>query len=180
MISCYNLAVKVDYRKQISPEQINKLLGTNYTKADFAQMEMKVVAALDFQLSFPTAHMFMTRFMEKVNATPEMRETANVLIEIALILYKFVDVLPSILAASAVAVSCAAIGDFQASQTILQDLCPIAEDKESLKSTMQEFINYGKEIIKSRTKIGDLAQVQNLISAMNFDFGVDQLLPPET
>ena len=176
VVSCYVLAVKFDCRTQIQPEQINKLLQTSYTKKDFALMEMKIVTALDFNMSFPTAHMFMNRFLATAKATPQIKEIASVLIEIAVMLFKFVDVPPSVIAASAVAVACSVIRDQESARAVVADLAPVGEDMEVLKKTITEFIGYSKDIVSSRAKIGDDNPVQKLISAMNFSFTVEDIL----
>ena len=176
IVSCYILAVKFDHRSQIVPDQINKLLQTNYTKSDFGAMEMKLVSTLDFNLSFPTAHMFMNRFVTRVRASPETKEIASVLIEIAVMLFQFVDVVPSVLAASAVAVSCAVIGDKKAAKKAVAELGLSNEEKAKMKKTITEFIGFTKDIVSSRAKIGADSPVQKLISAMNFEFSVDDIL----
>jgi hypothetical protein len=137
-------------------------------------MEIRVVTALGFQLSYPTAKMFLRRFLEKSEATEDVAEVSNILVEVALMKLKFVDVQPSVTAASAVAVSWAAFGELELSKRVVRQ--SFAHDRWLLGDCMKTMVGYGERILAAKDTIGKDIQIQTLFESMDLSFDVDSLL----
>jgi hypothetical protein len=93
---------------QLPPTDFDLVASVCYwisSKVAIQSSEIVILKALKFQLSYPTAKVFMSEIITKSCATEPIFQVSNVLAEVAFIEFKFVDVLRSVVAASAVAVS---------------------------------------------------------------------------
>jgi hypothetical protein len=171
---CYWLAAKVDSRAKPAVDDINTAAGTTYTLEMMRDMEIRIVTALGFQLSYPTAKMFLRRFIEKSGATETVADVANILVEVALIKLKFVDVQPSVTAASAVAVSWAAFGNTEASKWVVR--LSFARDRQLLGDCMRTMVVYCERIAAAKDAIEKHIQIHTLFESMDLSFDVDSLL----
>jgi hypothetical protein len=116
---CYWLLAKVETGAQPSIEKINAATGNSHSSEMFRESEVRIVNALGFRLSFPTPKLFMTKFLERSDANKQVIEASNALVEIALMKFKFVDIRPSMIAAAAVAVAWASIGQIETARRIV-------------------------------------------------------------
>jgi hypothetical protein len=171
---CYWLAAKVDTRAKPLIDDINSAAGTAYTMTMIRDMEIRIITALGFQLSYPTAKMFLRRFLQKSEATGNVAEVSNILVEVALMKLKFVDVQPSVTAASAVAVSWAAFGNVELSKRVVR--LSFARDRQLLGDCMKTMVGYGERILAAQDAIEKDVQIQTLFEAMDLSFDVDSLL----
>jgi hypothetical protein len=172
-IVCYWLSAKVDTRAQPTIEQLNVFTGRSDTTEIFRALEVKIVTAMGFQLSYPTAKVFMRRIHKKVTATPNVHEVSNVLVEVALVKFEFLDVRPSIVAAAAIAVSWAASGDQEAArESIHESAC---SDRVVLAQCMKRMVSFLERILASRGAIGR-GPISTLLASLHVGFDVDSLV----
>ncbi|KAK1400322.1 G2/mitotic-specific cyclin-2-like [Heracleum sosnowskyi] len=73
-----------------------------YTKSDVLEMETLMVNKLQFNLSVPTAYVFMRRFLKAAQSDNKMELLAFYIIELSLVEYEMLKFPPSLLAAAAV------------------------------------------------------------------------------
>lgn len=169
--TCYHLASKVDTRIPIAPAKFNALIGTEFTVQDIAAMEVKIVIALGFKLSYPTAKLFMRGIIQEIDAPSEVIELTNVLVELAMMIIEFVEILPSIQATSAVAVSCGSIGRFDLAKHVIA-MSPHANER--LVPCIIGMIKCGRNFVKRKGATG--ASTQEFLAKLNFNFGPEALL----
>jgi hypothetical protein len=117
--------------------------------------------------------MFLRWFLEKSGATERVADAANILVEVALIKLKFVDVQPSVTAASAVAVSWGAFGNTESSKRVVR--ISFARDRRLLGDCMRMMVAYG-ERIAAKDGIEKDFQIHTLFESMDLSFDIDSLL----
>ena len=76
-----------------------------YTQKDILNMEYDILKKLDFNVTTPSAWVFLNRFSKLARADPVSCSLARYLIELPLIEYRMLKYSPSMVAASAVYVS---------------------------------------------------------------------------
>ena len=76
-----------------------------YTKQDVLSMEFSILNALSFDLTFPTPFRFLEKYSKKLGADEQMTNYASFLLELALVDIRMLQYLPSVLAASAMALA---------------------------------------------------------------------------
>jgi hypothetical protein len=167
---CFWLSAKVDTRVQPTVEKLNATTGNSYTTETFRQMELQIVSALGFQLSFPTPKMFMRRFLEMSRANSAVIEESNVLAEIALMKFKFVDIRPSMIAAAAVAVSWASLGNMEVARDVVRS--SLCHDTRLLADCMKTLVTYGQRIVST----GKSGAIQKLFESVDLKFDINSLL----
>jgi hypothetical protein len=161
---CYWIAAKFDTKHQPSVEKLTEFAGTTYTAEQFKTLELQIIEALGFQLCFPTTKVFLRSFLENGPENATIYHVANVFLEIALIEFMFVDVRPSVIAASAVAVAWAALGNNDAArETIRISSCT---NLKLLTDAMKAMIGYGERISGAK----DGTRCRAVFQAMDFIF----------
>ncbi|KAF7829037.1 G2/mitotic-specific cyclin-1 [Senna tora] len=89
-----------------------------YTRKQVLEMEKLMLNTLQFNMSVPTAYVFMKRFLKAAEADKKLELLAFFLIELSLVEYEMLKFPPSMLAAAAVyAAQCTAYGFKQWSKT---------------------------------------------------------------
>jgi hypothetical protein len=129
--------------------------------------------ALRFQLSYPTAKMFMRRIQQKTHATARVTEIANVLVEVTLVKFDFVDVRPSIVAGSAFAIAWAAFGDLAAGRLAIRESC--CTDLSQLSFCLRIMVTFLERIVRAREAMEGTA-IHGMLAALDIAFDVDSLL----
>jgi hypothetical protein len=169
---CYWLSSKVDTGLKLTVDRINELIGTAFTSDSFKSMEITILNALGFQLSFPTAKMFMRRILTKSNATNDVFHVSNLLVEVALMKFQFVDVRPSIIAAAAIAVSWAGLRNLEAARMAIRE--SIWTERKTLGDSMRTMVAYAERFVRGKT--ADTGGIRALMGSMEFKFDIDSLI----
>lgn len=94
--------------EEIYPPELRDLVYITdraYNKQEILEMENQIVTTLDYNLTLPTTHSFLCRYLKAAHADRMMVQMACYLAERALQEYSMVKHLPSIIAASAVCVA---------------------------------------------------------------------------
>ncbi|KFQ19717.1 G2/mitotic-specific cyclin-B1, partial [Merops nubicus] len=97
-----------------SPPFINDfayVTGYTYTKSQIRQMEVKILKALDFSLGRPIPPHFLRRISKTAEMDVEQRTLAKYLMELCLVDYDMVHILPSKTAAAASCLALKLLGD---------------------------------------------------------------------
>lgn len=104
-VACMSLAAK--YEEIYPPDLRDYVLVTDraYSRADIVEMETDVAQTLQYNLTVPTIHSFLCRFLKAAHADRTMVQLACYLAERTLQEYSMCNYLPSIVAASAVLVA---------------------------------------------------------------------------
>jgi hypothetical protein len=172
-IVCYWLSAKFDTRAQPTIERINTFTGHSFTTDSFRALEVDIVAAMGFQLSYPTAKMFMRRIHKRVSATSRVIDVSNVLVEVALIKFEFVDMRPSIVAAAAIAVSWAAFGSLDVARSSIQE--SICSDRGMLVECMKTMVTFLERMVASQAALGR-EELSQLLASIDVAFDIDSLV----
>ncbi len=94
--------------EEIYPPELRDLVYITdraYNKQEILEMENQIVVALDYQLTIPTIHSFLCRFLKAAHADRMMVQMACYLAERNLQEYSMVKYLPSTIAAAAVCIA---------------------------------------------------------------------------
>jgi hypothetical protein len=169
---CYWISSKVDTRYEPTVDKINDTIGTTFTLSSFKSMEITILKALKFQLTFPTAKFFMRHIFKKSLATEPIFNVSNLLVEVALLKFKFVDVFPSVLAASAIAISWAGIGNMEMAHVSIKAASCV--DLELFNEPMKSMVGYAERFVSSRGE--DEGGIRGLMRSMDFKFDIHSLL----
>lgn len=104
-VACMSLAAK--YEEIYPPELRDYVHSTDraYSRAEIVEMETDVANTLQYNLTVPTIHSFLCRFLKAAHADRTMVQLACYLAERTLQEYSMCNFLPSIIAASAVLVA---------------------------------------------------------------------------
>jgi G2/mitotic-specific cyclin-B, other len=104
-VSCMSLAAK--YEEIYPPELRDYVHVTDraYSKAEIVEMETDIANTLQYNITVPTVHSFLCRFLKAAHADRTMVQLACFLAERTLQEYSMCKFLPSIIAASAVLVA---------------------------------------------------------------------------
>jgi hypothetical protein len=171
---CYWISAKVETRIQLAIEAINGVTGNNYTSEMFRATEMRIVTGLKFQLSYPTPKLFLRRILYRTNAPTIVFELSNLLIEILIMKFKFVDIRPSMIAAAAAALSFASTGDFaSARQAIQESPC---QETGLFAECVSSIAVYGQRLVAAGEKVDESSSIKGLLQQVSFDFDVNLLL----
>ncbi|XP_062165557.1 G2/mitotic-specific cyclin-2-like [Alnus glutinosa] len=84
-----------------------------YSRKEVLDMEKLIVNALQFNLSVPTAYVFMRRFLKAAQAGKKLELLSFFLIEMCLVEYEMVKFPPSLLAAAAIFTAECTLGGFK-------------------------------------------------------------------
>lgn len=101
------LLVASKYEEIYPPELRDLVYITDraYNKQEILEMESQIAVALDYNLTLPTTHSFLCRFLKAAHADRMMVQMACYLAERSLQEYSMVKYLPSVIAASAVCIA---------------------------------------------------------------------------
>jgi hypothetical protein len=102
LMTCFWMSAKMEENGGPKLCDINAICQNAYREDDFLDCERRILAATHCRLAFPTAVLFLERFLDAICATPEIREAANFFCELALIPIDFVDLTPDVIALAAV------------------------------------------------------------------------------
>ena len=104
-VACMSLAAK--YEEIYPPELRDYVHVTDraYSRSEIVEMETDVAQALQYNLTVPTIHSFLCRFLKAAHADRTMVQLACFLAERTLQEYSMCQFLPSVIAASAVLVA---------------------------------------------------------------------------
>lgn len=73
-----------------------------YTKGQVLEMEKSILDTLEFNMSVPTAYVFMRRFLKAANSDRKLQLVSFFMLELCLVEYQMLKYRPSLLAAAAV------------------------------------------------------------------------------
>lgn len=101
-VSCMLVAAKYEeiYAPQV--DEFVYITDNTYTRNEVIQMERKILDLLGFELTAPTPKHFLRRFIKSSEADPKTELLANYLCELTLVDVKFLQFLPSQIAAACV------------------------------------------------------------------------------
>jgi hypothetical protein len=168
--ACYWIATKLDTKFQLPVDKLNEFTGNSWSMEVFRTLELKIIEALGFQLSFPTVKQFVRTFLEQFSPNLTHYQVTHVLLEIALIEFKFVDVRPSMIAASAVAVSWAAMGNIGAAAEAVRASC--CTNSILLAECMRTMVAFGERVAGAKEK----SRAATVFHSLDFKFDVNSLL----
>ncbi|XP_061346281.1 cyclin-A2-2-like [Gastrolobium bilobum] len=105
-VTCMLIASKYEEICAPQVEEFCFITDNTYTKEEVLKMEREVLNLLRFQLSVPTTKTFLRRFIQAAQCSykvprVELEFLANYLAELTLVEYRFLQFLPSLIAASA-------------------------------------------------------------------------------
>lgn len=111
----------------------------------FIEYEKKILMAMDFQLTYPHAKLFLRRYIEVIDAEPAIIEASNFFAELSLWYLEFLDFHPEIIALAAICLGKLTLGEY----------CPVArlityshnQDKKQIRVCAELMIGYCKEIL---------------------------------
>jgi hypothetical protein len=173
-IVCYCISAKVDTRMQLGLDAVNQLSGTGFTSEQIRSTEMQILLALNFQLSFPTVKMFMRRILQRTEAPTVVYEMSNLLTEILVMKFKFLDIKPSMMAGGAVAVSFGSIGNLQGGrQALIESRC---QAEPLLTECLKLMVTSGRRLTAAGGKVSEPSNIKELLTRVTFDFDVQSLL----
>lgn len=124
-VTCLLIASKYE---EIYPPELRDLVyicDRAYTKNDIIEMEEKVLKTLQYQITVPSAHAFLVRFLKAGHADKKIVQLSCYLMDGTLQSYSLLHYLPSQLAAAAVFISRRVVGRNGWSPTLLgySDYC---------------------------------------------------------
>jgi len=103
--TCLFIAAKFNERFAPDVDDLVRLTDNTYKYADVLEMELTILHLLDFDLSMPTACVFLNRFLKLVDFDKQLEQMCRYLIDLSLTDSLMVLVPPSKLAAAALALS---------------------------------------------------------------------------
>lgn len=170
-VSCLMIAAKYE---EIWPPGIGELVyicDNAYTKTTIIKMETQILKTLEYQITQPSAHTFLVRYLKAGHADKEMSQLACYLLDGTLMSYSMLNYLPSQLAAASVFLARHACGRHPWSPTLLkyseyleEDIAPVArallEEKSAVSPDLQSL---GKKYSSSR--YGNVTSIP-----LSFDF----------
>jgi len=170
-VTCLLIASKYE---DIYPPELRDLVyicDSAYTRNEILEMEETVLKALKYQITIPSAHAFLVRYLKAAHADKKMVQISCYILDGTLQSYGLLKFLPSELAAASVLLARRVVGRNSWSPTLLryakyreEDVCPVARAILAEKnSTPQEL----KAVIKKYTssRYGGVANIN-----MSIDF----------
>ncbi|OWZ18940.1 Cyclin B [Phytophthora megakarya] len=120
-VSAMFIAAKYEEIYPPEAEDFVKITDNAYTREDIFQMEAKMLAAVSYRVTFPTAFQFMKRFVKASRTCDDRVEHfAHYIIDRSLQEYKLIKYLPSTIAASAVHIARTQMRDIPAWSSTLE------------------------------------------------------------
>jgi len=134
-VTCLLIASK--YEEIFAPEvrDLVYICDRAYTRQDIIEMEEKILKTLEYQITVPSAHMFLVRFLKAGHADKKIVQLSCYLLDGTLQSYNLLQYLPSQLAAAAVFIARRTCGRNAWSPTLLryaeyceEEIIPVARD----------------------------------------------------
>ncbi|XP_069150425.1 G2/mitotic-specific cyclin-2-like [Solanum lycopersicum] len=152
--------------EEILPPLVQELViisYENYNKKDVIEMEKLMLNTLQYNMSFPTAYVFMRRFLKATQADKKLEELSFFLIELCLVEYEMLMNSPSFMAAAAIyTAQCTLYGVKQWSTTCEWHT---GYSEESLMECAKLIVRYHE-----KAKTGELIGVHNKYNASKFGY----------
>jgi cyclin B len=95
--------------------------NASYDERDVVDMETSILGALNYEINVPCAHAFLVRYLRAVNATTEVVNLSNYVLDGTLQSYYLLSFLPSQLAAASVFISRKTVGEDAWCTTLLKN-----------------------------------------------------------
>jgi hypothetical protein len=136
-----------------------------YTKQEIIEMEFDVVNALSYQLTIPTVHSFLCRYLKAAHADRAMVQLACYLAERTLQEYSMVKFLPSVVAATAVYIARKSLNRHPWSPTLLKytnyDEEHMAECADAMRAVIENSASQQQAVLRkySNPKFGAVARM---------------------
>ena len=169
---CYWVSAKVDTRAQPSIEKFNELTGEKFTIDLFASVEIELITALNFKLSYPTAKLFIRQPLNKYEANENIRNISRFISEISLFKFEFLDYRPSMIAASALILSFASMGQIETAKEILKQELEFGSNINILKKCLHILKKHVAIEVESHLMTSTI-QVKELLQMMNLNFDIE-------
>ena len=137
------LLLSAKYEEIYPPELRDLVYITDraYNKQEILEMESEIAITLDYQLTIPTVHSFLCRYLKAAHADRTMVQLACYLAERTLQEYGMVRFLPSVVAATAVYVSRKSLKRHPWSPTLVKYTNYDEADMAACAETMAAFVN---------------------------------------
>lgn len=136
--------------EEIYPPELRDLVyicDRAYTRTEIIEMEEKILKTLEYNITIPSAHAFLVRFLKAAHADKRIVQLSCYILDGTLQSYNLLHYLPSQLAAAAVFIARRTVGRNSWSPTLLkyanyceEDIMPIA------KAVMNEKANAAQEL----------------------------------
>lgn len=147
-VTCLMIAAKYEEIWPPSVQELVYICDNAYTRTQIIKMETQVLVALKYQITQPSAHIFLVRYLNAGHADKEMSQLAYYLLDGTLLSYSMLEYTPSQLAAAAVFLARHATQRYPWSPTLLKytgyleaDVKPVArallEEKMSASPDLQ-------------------------------------------
>eukprot|EP00586_Coscinodiscus_wailesii_P000723 CAMPEP_0172485916 /NCGR_PEP_ID=MMETSP1066-20121228/14195_1 /TAXON_ID=671091 /ORGANISM="Coscinodiscus wailesii, Strain CCMP2513" /LENGTH=395 /DNA_ID=CAMNT_0013251495 /DNA_START=220 /DNA_END=1407 /DNA_ORIENTATION=+ len=157
-VTCLLLASKYE---EIYPPALRDLVyicDSAYSKKEILDMEEHVIKTLEYRVTFPSAHLFLVRFLKAAHADKKMVQLACYILDGTLKSYSLLKYQPSQLAAAAILIARNSVGRNRWSPTLLkyakyceEDVIPVARAVLSEKANAAcEFHAVDKKYASSR------------------------------
>lgn len=130
--------------EEIYPPELRELVYITdraYTKPEILEMESEIAIALDYQLTVPTIHSFLCRFLKAAHADRAMVQLACYLAERTLQEYGMIKFLPSTIAATAVCIARKTLRRHPWSPTLVKYTTYDEPDMVPCSEAMAAFVN---------------------------------------
>jgi len=157
--------------EEIYPPQLHDLLyicANAYSKTDILKMEEIMLKALNYQITIPSAHAFLVRYLKAAHADKRIVQLSSYLLDGTLQSYNLLHYLPSQLAAAAVLIARRCVGRNSWSPTLLryahyceEDILPVAKAvlaEKSCASNKELLLAVNKKYSSSR--FGEVAKME--------------------
>jgi hypothetical protein len=119
-----------------------------YAAELFRSLELKVVEALGFLLYFPTTKVFLRTLLGNGSGDSPVCQVSNVFLEIAFMEFKFLNVRPSTVPASVIAVAWGALGNVDTARGAIRSLS--CTNAGLLAECMKTIRGYGEQMAAAR------------------------------
>ena len=137
-VTCLMIATKYE---EIWPPAVQELVyicDNAYTRTQIIKMETQVLQTLEYQITQPSAHTFLVRYLKAGHADKEMSQLACYLLDGTLLSYSMLEYTPSQLAAAAVFLARHASQRYPWSPTLLKYSGYLEEDIKSVARALLE------------------------------------------
>jgi len=117
-VTCLLIAAKHEEEALPSIYDLASVADNCFTPNDILRMECIVLSCLEFRITCPTAHTFLSLIKGMLDLHPAMHSLASYLIELSILEYDMLDLLPSQLASGAVAIAAITFNDARTRQAL--------------------------------------------------------------
>lgn len=131
------------YEEIYPPEIVDLVYVTDraYDKKEILEMETEIAIALDYQLTIPTIHSFLCRYLKAAHADRAMVQLACFLAERTLQEYSMIKYLPSLVASTAVYIARKTLKRFPWSATLVKYTQYDESDMVECAKSMSTFVS---------------------------------------